>query len=131
MGEVDFKAFEREKYLNLETFRKSGQGVPTPVWFVRDGSALYVNTERTSGKVKRIRNNPRVRIAPCDARGGLRGDWVEATAAVVEDSSVDQRVSELANKKYGITKKLFDLMGRVNHGSRIVVRIEAGGEGRH
>jgi len=131
MGEADFKAFEREKYLNLETFRKSGQGVPTPVWFVRDGAALYVNTERTSGKVKRIRNNPRVRIAPCDVRGSLRGDWVEATAAVVEDSSVGQRVSKLADRKYGITKKLFDLLGRVNQGSRIVVRIDAPGEGQH
>lgn len=131
MSEVDFKAFEREKYLNLETFRKSGQGVPTPVWFVQDGAALYVNTERTSGKVKRIRNNPRVRIAPCDVRGSLRGDWVEATAAVVEDSSVSQRVSKLADRKYGITKKLFDLLGRVNQGSRIVVRIDAPGEGKH
>ena len=72
-----------------------------------------------------------MRIAPCDVRGNLRGDWVEAIAAVVEDSSVSQRVSELADRKYGFTKKLFDMLGRVNNRLRIVVRIDAPGEGRH
>ena len=74
MGDVDvtFKASERAKYLSLETFRKSGQGVPTPVWFVQDGPALYISTEGSSGKVKRIRNNARVRIAPCDMWGNNR-----------------------------------------------------------
>ena len=56
--------FQKQKYLNLETFRKSGESMRTPVWFVQDGESLYVHTVANSGKVKRIRNNGRVNIAP-------------------------------------------------------------------
>src|SRR5437868_1166645 len=52
--------FDGQKYISLETFKKSGQGVRTPVWFVLHNSAFYAYTEADSGKVKRIRNNPRV-----------------------------------------------------------------------
>src|ERR1700746_1348985 len=76
-----FTGFAGQKYLNLETFRKSGQGVKTPVWFAAEPSLkldsnearLYVYTVGVSGKVKRIRNNPGVTVAPCDMRGRLRG----------------------------------------------------------
>ena len=73
--------FAGQKYLNLETFKRSGQGVKTPVWFAADPSAkldsnnakLYVYTIGASGKVKRIRNNPRVNVAPCSASGKVKG----------------------------------------------------------
>src|SRR5437660_3569862 len=88
---MGFAAFAGQRYLNLETFKKSGQGVKTPVWFAADPSAkldsndakLYVYTIGVSGKVKRIRNNPRVNVAPCDMRGGLRGDWAPARAEIL------------------------------------------------
>jgi hypothetical protein len=60
-----YKPFEKQKYLNIETFRKNGEGVRTPVWFVQDGEVLYARTIANSGKVKRIRNNGQVKIAPC------------------------------------------------------------------
>ncbi len=74
---MSFAPFAGQKYLNLETFKKNGTGVKTPVWFAADPSAsldsngakLYVYTIGVSGKVKRIRNNPHVKIAPCDMRG--------------------------------------------------------------
>src|SRR6202521_5589589 len=88
---MGFAAFAGHKYLNLETCKKNGEGVKTPVWFAADPSVpldssdakLYVYTIGVSGKVKRIRNNPRVRIAPCTASGKLLGDWVEAKAEIV------------------------------------------------
>ena len=49
--------FTSQQYLNLETFRKNGAAVKTPVWFVQDGDATFVRTLANSGKVKRIRNN--------------------------------------------------------------------------
>jgi len=49
--------FTSQQYLNLETFRKNGAAVKTPVWFVQDGDAIFVRTLANSGKVKRIRNN--------------------------------------------------------------------------
>ena len=77
-----FGALELSKYLNLESFRKNGQSVRTPVWFAGDppsGAAqrLYVYSEADSGKAKRIRRDSRVRVAPCSVRGKLLGDWMK------------------------------------------------------
>src|SRR5260370_37658770 len=88
---MGFAAFAGHKYLSLETFKKSGDGVKTPVWFAADPSAgldsndakLYVYTIGGSGKVKRVRNNPRVKIAPCDMRGNVLGEWMDARGQIV------------------------------------------------
>lgn len=58
----------RGTYLSLTTFRRDGTAVPPPVWLVRDGKALRVITQADSGKAKRLRNDSRVLVAPCDAR---------------------------------------------------------------
>ena len=101
--------FTRQQYLNLETFRKNGASMPTPVWFVQDGETLYVRTVANSGKVKRIRNNGQVNIAPCKVDGALLGDWIPATAREVKDEQIDQKVNRLLDKKYGLMKKMFAL----------------------
>jgi PPOX class probable F420-dependent enzyme len=56
------------KYISVTTFRKDGTPVATPVWLVRDGASLMVITDPTSGKAKRLRNNPAVLVSPCDMR---------------------------------------------------------------
>ena len=61
---MTLKQFEKQQYLNIETFRKNGQGVKTPVWFVEDGETLLVWTEAGSGKARRIRSDSTVRVAP-------------------------------------------------------------------
>jgi PPOX class probable F420-dependent enzyme len=103
------KAFDGKKYLSLETFRQSGKGVSTPVWFAAaDAGTLYAYTTADSGKAKRIRRNGSVRIAPCDARGNIMGDWVAARAALVTGQEFD-RGMELLNRKYWPLKQLMDL----------------------
>jgi len=98
--------FAGQNYLNLETLRKSGEAMPTPVWFVQDGERLYVRTVAESGKVKRARNNPRVRVAVCGREGQLLGDWLPATAREVrDDPAVEARVDELLDIKYGEVKR--------------------------
>ena len=99
--------FHKQKYLNLETFRKSGEGLKTPVWFVQDGESLFVLTLANSGKVKRIRNNGRVNIAPCRMDGKLTGTWVPARARQVTDPAVSTTVDRLLDRKYGLLKKMF------------------------
>lgn len=98
-----FDALEGHNYLSLTTYRRSGEGVPTPVWFAREGGALYVFTDSESGKVKRIRNDPRVTLAPCDLRGRVRGGSAEGIAATAR--VMDRRESEVADRalagKYG------------------------------
>lgn len=119
--------FERRSYLNLETFKRSGQGVKTPVWFVQDGPRLYVRTGAESGKVKRVRNNGRARVVPSDAMGAPRGEWVDATARLVEAEESD-RASRLAARKYGALKIGFDLMNRLQGRKWTTIRIDLPGE---
>ena len=76
-------------FVNLTTFRKSGRAVSTPVRCGVESGKLYVSTGTKSGKVKRIRNNPRVQIAPCTIRGKVVGPTVEAMARIL---SVDEGV---------------------------------------
>lgn len=99
--------FIGQNYLNLETLRKSGTPVATPVWFAEADGILYVYSLAESGKMKRIRNNPRVRIAPCDARGNLCGAWVAATARFLEGEDA-RRANTLLTKKYWFGKRLLD-----------------------
>ncbi len=102
-------AFDGKKYLSLETFRQSGKAVRTPVWFaVADAGTLYVYTTAESGKAKRIRRNGTVRIAPCDARGKIIGDWIDARAALVTGQEFDRGMG-LLNRKYWPLKRLMDL----------------------
>jgi uncharacterized protein len=72
-----------QKYISLTTFRKSGAGVATPVWFGEEAGKLYVMTRSDSGKYKRIRNNPRLQIAPCTIRGKLTGPHFDGTARIL------------------------------------------------
>jgi PPOX class probable F420-dependent enzyme len=76
-------SIERQKYISLTTFRKTGVGVATPVWFGEEGGRLYVMTRGDMGKTKRIRNNPRVRVAPCTMRGTVTGAEFAATARIL------------------------------------------------
>jgi uncharacterized protein len=100
------KTFTNQKYLNIETFRRNGVGVKTPVWFVQDGEVLFVKTGVDSGKVKRIRNNCSVKIAPCKMNGKLISEWFQAIAREVTDPQIDRKVDQLLDKKYGLMKKL-------------------------
>jgi hypothetical protein len=106
---IDMLQFHRKTYLNMETFRKSGVGVKTPVWFVQAGELLYVMTGARSGKVKRIRNNGRVNVTPCKMDGTPSGTWVPAQAGQVTDAETARKVNRLLDKKYGLLKKLFGM----------------------
>jgi uncharacterized protein len=119
--------FDRQKYLSLESFRRNGQGVRTPVWFAGDSPGpaaqkFYVYSEAQAGKAKRIRNNPRVRIAPCSASGNLRGDWVEARAEIITGVEAERGV-QLLNRKYFPLKQLLDFFARFRRRDHIVLAI--------
>ena len=115
--------FGGQKYMSVETFKKNGQGVKTPVWFVLHNDALYLYTEADSWKVKRIRNNPRVRVAVCSVRGVVKGPWLDATASIVEG---DERLvaDRLLDRKY-VLKVIFNVLSRINRHRRAMIKIEA------
>lgn len=105
-----------EKYVSVTTFKKSGAEVATPVWAVPDGDSLVVRTEASSGKVRRIRNNPKVVVAACDARGNIRGEGVEGVAQVLPEQE-SGRIQDLLVKKYGILARILFLGSRLRRGA--------------
>lgn len=113
--------FRNAKYISVETYRKNGQGVRTPVWFAENDGTFYIYTLPQAGKVKRIRNNPQVKLAPCDMRGGVRGEWVPGVARVEDDEGA--RVGQsLLNKKYWM-KRIGDFFGRLRGRKQAVISI--------
>lgn len=98
--------FTTQPYLCLETYRKNGQAMQTPVWFAREGDKIYIRTVAESGKVKRLRANPSARLAVCDRVGNVTGPWIAATGREVRnDPQVYARVDQLLDEKYGDIKR--------------------------
>jgi PPOX class probable F420-dependent enzyme len=91
----------------LVTYRRDGTPVPTPVWAARSGDALYVRSERSSGKVKRLGNDARLLVAPCTVRGRPLGAPLEALARVL--AAEDEPLAEAALvARYGAGRALFE-----------------------
>jgi PPOX class probable F420-dependent enzyme len=109
--ERGFESLRGQKYCLLTTFRKSGEPVPTPVWFGLADGNVYVRSEATVGKMKRIRNDPRVRVAPCTLRGRPLGAPAEGHARILApDESDDAERAIAAN--YGLVRTLYEAIGQ-------------------
>lgn len=111
----------RARYVSLTTFRRNGEAVPTPVWVTSEEDFLLVFTEATSGKVKRIRNNPKVTVAPCDVRGGLQGDPVEGRAELLAAPDLVDRAARLLRRKYGWQARAAEAWSRLRGGRDSIV----------
>jgi PPOX class probable F420-dependent enzyme len=127
MAGAQFAPLQNHKYINLATFRKNGQEVRTPVWFAGEPpqgvpEKLLVYSTADSGKAKRIRNNAHVRVAPCDMRGKLLGEWIEARAEVIEGQEA-QNGMRLLNKKYFPWRQLLAFFALFSRQKRIVFAI--------
>lgn len=124
---MNLKQFERQQFLNIETFRKSGVGVKTPVWFVQDGETLYAWTQADSGKAKRIRFKPDVKIAPSKADGTPLGEWVSAKASLDESADALRHIKQLMRKKYGFAFNMFQWMGMLRRKKYTSLRMQVAG----
>jgi uncharacterized protein len=94
--------FDAAECINLVTLRRSGEEVATPVWFVLCNGLAWLRTAQHFGKVKRIRNDPRVRYAACDWHGKVQGDWLRGTAELVAaDDPRAALIDRLLDDKYG------------------------------
>jgi len=114
--------FSKQKYVNLETFKKSGQAVRTPLWFIEEHDVLYMRTPAASAKVKRIRNNPSVCIVPSDVHGNPLGTWLDGKADLI-DADDAEWVNELIKRKYGLLKRLIDLRSRLKGTKAMVIAV--------
>jgi uncharacterized protein len=110
---ADLKALLPGRYLSLTSFKRDGSGVATPLWFVRDRGGLYALTDAHSAKVRRIRRNPRVTIAPCRPGGKLLGEPLPAHVKVLTDTAELDRVQELLRRRYKLTYRIVGLGYRI------------------
>ena len=107
----DFSVVEGGKYISLTTFRKSGKPVATPVWFVEKEGKICVWTQSHSGKMKRLRNNSKVIVAPCTMGGKVIGPTVEGLARIVSPQEKEQ-VRLLLQGKYGLLQRFYAFLHR-------------------
>lgn len=106
-GATGFESLLGEKYALLHTYRRSGEAVPTPVWFGLADGKLYFRTYADAAKVKRIRANPRVLVGPCDARGKPKGPMVEARGRVL-GSGEEGQAERAIQSNYGLFRRLYE-----------------------
>ncbi len=102
----DLAALDGHKYCQLVTFRRTGVPVPTPMWFAVQGDRVYFKTERPSGKLRRIQNDPRVEVAPCTASGRMLGPTVAGRARLLERDAIGTAERALRGR-YGLGRRLF------------------------
>ena len=95
------------KYCLLVTYKRNGDAVPTALWFGVAGGKVFLETEPDSPKVRRIRANPRVRVAPCTMRGKPLGPPFEGQARVVPAEEHDAAESAIA-ANYGLSRRLYE-----------------------
>ena len=102
---------EPQKYISIETYRKDGTPVQTPVWFVVKNEQLYIVTRDKTGKIKRIRNNQKVKIATCTIKGKITGQWIQGSAKILTDSET-QKAVDWRDKKYGFIAKIAKFLSK-------------------
>ena len=100
--------FLDQKYINLETYKRDGTPIRTPVWFVIDNDLIYVITREETGKVKRIKNNQNVRIVPCSFKGEPKNEWIKGKVEKITGKEADIAI-KLRKKKYGMSARLIGL----------------------
>jgi uncharacterized protein len=108
-----FEHLRGHKYCLLVTYKRNGEAVPTPVWFGLGDRELYVRSEANVAKVKRVRNDPRVRVGPCTVRGKPVGLPAEGRARVLDQPSEVQEAEIALQANYGVGRKLYEGFGGV------------------
>ncbi len=107
----NLEELESEKCISLETYRKNNESVQTPVWFVIKDDLIYVVTRDQTGKIKRLRNNLQVKIATCNFKGKIKGQWILGVAKILTDEQTKE-VVKWREKKYGLMAKIAKFLSK-------------------
>ncbi len=117
--------------MNLVTYRKSGEGVTTPVWFAQKDDCLVLMTLSSAAKIKRIRNNPRVQVSPSDARGNALGSMMDGCARVLKGKEAKE-AEQMLSSKYGLLYAALRIQHKLSGkgSTRTFIEISASQSGR-
>lgn len=115
------QSLETGKYINLLTYKKNGEPVLTPVWFIFKDNKIFIRTSNKSGKFKRIKNNKNVKFALCNIRGQIKGEWHNGFAKLEPNN---RWVFSKINEKYGIFAYLMNILYKIKKMNIIILSIE-------
>jgi uncharacterized protein len=115
------QSLETGKYINLLTYKKNGEPVLTPVWFIFKDNKIFIRTSNKSGKFKRIKNNKNVKFALCNIRGQIKGEWHNGFAKLEPNN---RWVFSKINEKYGIFAYLMNILYKIKKMDIIILSIE-------
>ena len=120
----EWQQLAQSRYLNLESYRRDGTPVRTPLWFAptEGGAPLYIYSRADAFKIKRLQRNARCRIAACDLRGTVVGPWLDATATIVTGAEAAHGMA-LLDRRYWPWKQLLGLLAMLRPAPRSVVAI--------
>jgi PPOX class probable F420-dependent enzyme len=124
-----FDSLRGHKHCLVVTFKRDGTGVPTPVWFgLDDEGRVYFRTGVEVAKVRRLRRNPRVLVAPCNVRGKPLGLSVEGTARVLADEEKAHAEAAIQSN-FGLGRRIYERVGdAVGADEAYVEIVPVGGE---
>ncbi len=117
---------EKGSYISFATRKRSGDFVPTPVWFAPHDGSYYLFSAGEEGKVKRLRNFSESRIASCTVSGRVTGDWVDTEAFLLETPEEEKTALEALRRKYGWQMCLTDFFSTLTgkKGRRAYIRVD-------
>jgi PPOX class probable F420-dependent enzyme len=125
---TDLRALEGHDYALLVTFKRDGTPMPTPVWFGLADNKLYVRSSIDTAKLKRIRNDPHVRVGPCTLRGKATGPLTEGRARILGPEDEAQAEAAIA-ANYGKSRDVFEGMGERMGVKTLYIEVKPEGEG--
>jgi uncharacterized protein len=93
--------FVHQRTTLLTTYRRDGRPVGTPIHIAVENDHAFARTWDTTWKVKRIRNNPQVELAPSTFRGKPVGPAIHACARVLSGAEA-RHAGRILARKYRI-----------------------------
>ena len=104
----------KAKFISLETYKRNGEAVRSPVWFVEESGVIYFHSPAKSWKVKRLQRNPVVRLAPCARFGRIEGDWLKGKATRIDGEEDTKRIVKLVNSSQSGGDRIFGFFEKKN-----------------
>jgi len=111
----------KARFISLETYKRGGEAVRTPVWFVEESGLIYFHSPAKSWKVKRLQRNPAVRLAPCARFGRIEGDWLKGKATRIDGDADTKRIVKLVNSKQGLVDRIIGFFEKKNRAAFSII----------
>ncbi|MFT4823106.1 MAG: PPOX class probable F420-dependent enzyme [Halioglobus sp.] len=125
MNPQEIEFLDGGNYLSFATLKRSGDYVPTPVWFAPDQDCYYLFSAGDAGKAKRLRNFSQCRVAACTVTGTVTGEWIEGEALLLESAKDEKTALAALHCKYGWQMKMTDFFSRISGkmAARVYIRV--------